>query len=122
MATMEMEINDTGKGSSINSEETLGDIEEEDVFFQDIVLLLEHGITTDDVRSLKAAGINTIKGIQMTIRKKLLAIKGFDDIKIDKIKEACTKLSLTSGFMTALEVADQRKQVFKLSTGSKCLE
>ncbi|KAF5269990.1 hypothetical protein FQR65_LT05789 [Abscondita terminalis] len=117
-----IQIVDPEKESSTNSEENLGDLEEEEAFFQDIVLLLEHGITQDDLKRLKAAGINTIKGIQMTIRKKLLEIKGFDDDKIDKIKGACTKISLSNGFMTALEVVDQRKQIFKLSTGSKNLD
>ncbi|KAK5642061.1 hypothetical protein RI129_008228 [Pyrocoelia pectoralis] len=103
------------------SEENLGDLEEEECFFQDIVLLLDLGIALDDVKRLKDAGINTIKGVQMTIPKKLLEIEGFDDKKIVKIKEACTKVSFVNSFTTALEV-DQRNQIFKLSTGSKAFD
>lgn len=117
-----MEVHENDKESSVMSEDNLGDLEEEEAFFQDIVLLLEHGIAIEDIKRLKTVGINTIKGIQMTIRKKLLEIKGFDETKIDKIKEACCKIAMSSAFMTALEVADQRKQVFKLSTGSKALD
>lgn len=115
-------VTDVEPESSVVSEENLGDIEEEECAFQDIEMLLEHGVDAEDVKKLKADGINTIKGVQMTIRKKLLKLKGFDEAKIDKIKEICSKLSLTSGFMTALEVSDRRKQIFKLSTGSRKLE
>ncbi|XP_060535292.1 meiotic recombination protein DMC1/LIM15 homolog [Cylas formicarius] len=99
-------------------EECSENLEEEETFFQDIDMLLEHNIPLEDVKLLKKAGINTIKGIQMCIRKKLLSIPNFNDAKIDKIKEACCKIASNSGFMTALEVCDQRKQIFKLSTGS----
>lgn len=123
----EMELMEATEGSEqdretvTDSEENLG-LEEEECFFQDIDTLLEQGISNADIARLKRVGINTIKGIQMTIRKKLLEIKGFDEEKIKKIKEACCKVSLTNGFMTALEVCDQRKQVFKLTTGSKNFE
>lgn len=95
---------------------------EDDIFFQDLDALLDHGIPSSDIQKLKKAGINTVKGVQMTTRKKLLEIKSFTEEKIFAIKEACCKVSLTSGFLTALEVSDQRKQVFKLSTGSSYLE
>lgn len=98
------------------------DLEEDEVFFQDIDLLLEHNILPEDINILKALGINTIKGVQMTMRKKLLQLKGFTTEKVDKIKDACCKIVLSNGFMTALEVSDQRKQIFKLSTGSSRLE
>ncbi|KAJ9575479.1 hypothetical protein L9F63_007684 [Diploptera punctata] len=54
----------------------------------------------------------------MCTRKKLCGIKGFSEAKVDKIKEACSKLE-TGSFLTALEVSERRKQVFRLSTGSK---
>lgn len=97
-------------------------LEEEETFFQDLEALLDHGIPASDIQKLKKAGINTVKGVQMTTRKRLMEIKGFTEEKIQAIKEACCKVSLTSGFLTALEVSDQRKQVFKLSTGSSNLE
>lgn len=98
------------------------DMEEEDIFFQDIDILLEHNIPLADITMLKMEGINTIKGLQMTMRKKLLGLKGFTNEKIDKIKELCCKVVLSNGFMTALEVSDQRKQIFKISTGSSNFE
>lgn len=96
-------------------------IEEEESFFQDIDTLEQFGIHIADIKRLKELGICTIKGIQMTTRKALCASKGFSEAKVDKIKEACQKLSAT-GFMTALEVSDKRKCIFKLSTGSQEFE
>ncbi|KAG5900360.1 hypothetical protein JTB14_033809 [Gonioctena quinquepunctata] len=121
-ATIEkMEVVNTSDVGTTESFENL-DVEEEESFFYDIDLLAEHDISVDDIKLLKTIGINTIKGIQMTIRKKLLELKGFNDEKIQKIKDACCKISLTNGFMTALEVSDQRKQIFKLQTGSSKLD
>ncbi|KAI8426172.1 hypothetical protein MSG28_005113 [Choristoneura fumiferana] len=101
-------------------EDNISDNEEE-TFFQDVDILQKHGINVADIKKLKTAGICTIKGIQMSTKKKLCNIKGFSDAKVDKIKEACQKV-VTLGFMTALEVSDRRKQVFKISTGSAELD
>lgn len=102
-------------------DDNTSEIDEEESFFQDVDLLQKHGINVADIKKLKAAGICTIKGIQMSTKKKLCSIKGFSDNKVEKIKEACQKIC-THGFMTALEVSDRRKQVFKISTGSTELE
>jgi meiotic recombination protein DMC1 len=48
-------------------------------------------------------------------------IRGFSEAKVDKIKEACAKVD-TGVFLTALQVSDRRKQVFRLRTGSQELE
>ncbi|CAH1964109.1 unnamed protein product [Acanthoscelides obtectus] len=110
-------------GETIRSEtetvESCEHLEEEDeTFFQDIELLLDCGILQEDVKRLKEAGINTIKAVQMTTRKKLCEIKGIHEEKIDRIKAACCKIAASNIFITGLEVSDQRKQVFRLSTGS----
>lgn len=102
-------------------DDNISENEDEESFFQDVDILQKHGINVADIKKLKAAGICTIKGIQMSTKKKLNNIKGFSETKVDKIKEACQKV-ITSGFMTALEVSDRRKQVFKISTGSNELE
>ncbi|KAJ8924919.1 hypothetical protein NQ315_001076 [Exocentrus adspersus] len=114
-------VNATSEEGTIESEEVL-DLEEEESFFQDIDLLAEHNVSHEDIKMMKKLGVNTIKGVQMTMRRKLLSLKGFDEAKVDKIKEVCCKISLSNGFLTALEVSDQRKQIFKLSTGSTKLD
>ncbi|XP_046856493.1 meiotic recombination protein DMC1/LIM15 homolog [Xenia sp. Carnegie-2017] len=102
-------------------EADLSDQEEEDSFYLDIDLLQNHGINVADIKKLKAAGICTIKGVQMTTRRKLCQIKGISEAKMEKIKEAAAKLS-TAGFMTALEFSDVRKMCFRISTGSDELD
>ncbi|KAL1129093.1 hypothetical protein AAG570_013624 [Ranatra chinensis] len=75
------------------SEEVL-DYDDEESFFQDVDVLQNHGINVADIKKLKSS-----------------------EAKVDKIKEACAKLS-SIGFLTALQVSDKRKNVFKVSTGS----
>ncbi|KAJ3121526.1 Meiotic recombination protein dmc1 [Physocladia obscura] len=76
------------------------------------------GINVADILKLKAAGIQTIRGVQMTTVRNLGKIKGMSDAKVEKIKEAATKL-LPQGFITGVELAMKRRHIFKLTTGSK---
>ncbi|XP_049860169.1 meiotic recombination protein DMC1/LIM15 homolog isoform X2 [Schistocerca gregaria] len=109
------------KGDQVVAAE-YSDVDEEESFFQDVDVLQEHGINVADIKKLKSSGICTIKGIQMCTRKKLCGIKGFSEAKVDKIKEACCKIGTGMGFLTALEVSDRRKYVFRVSTGSQELD
>jgi len=95
--------------------------QEEESFYQDIDLLQNHGINVADIKKLKTAGICTIKGVQMTTRRKMCQIKGISEAKMEKIKEAAAKLA-NAGFVTALEYSDMRKMVFRISSGSAELE
>ncbi|KAA0195613.1 hypothetical protein HAZT_HAZT010301 [Hyalella azteca] len=61
--------------------------DEETSFFTDIDEMQAHGINAADIKKLKSVGICTIKGVQMTTRRKLCAIKGLSEAKVDKIKE-----------------------------------
>ncbi|XP_066291562.1 meiotic recombination protein DMC1/LIM15 homolog [Branchiostoma lanceolatum] len=102
-------------------EEEVQNEDDDDSFFQDIDMLQNQGINAADLKKLKSAGICTIRGIQMTTRKRLCNIKGISEAKMDKIKEAAAKLG-DAGFMTALEYSDRRKTVFKIQTGSSELD
>ncbi|XP_030118869.4 meiotic recombination protein DMC1/LIM15 homolog isoform X4 [Taeniopygia guttata] len=99
-------------------QEELGYQDDEESFFQDIDLLQKHGINVADIKKLKAVGICTIKGIQMTTRRALCNVKGLSEAKVDKIKEAANKL-VEPGFLTAFEYSEKRKMVFHVSTGSQ---
>ncbi|XP_014670277.1 PREDICTED: meiotic recombination protein DMC1/LIM15 homolog [Priapulus caudatus] len=112
MATIERE--DQTVEESVLDED---DVTEES-FFQDIDTLQNHGINVADIKKMKTTGICTIRGVQMTTRKKLCNIKGLSEAKVDKIKEAVAKIS-NIGFLTGLEVSEKRKQVFKITTGSE---
>ena len=93
--------------------------EEEEDFFQDIEMLQNHGINVADIKKLKTAGVCTVRGIQMVTKKKLCNIKGLSEAKVDKMKEAVMKISGPgAGFCTALQHSQQRKNIFRVSTGS----
>ena len=93
--------------------------DEQSDFYQDIDLLQSHGINVADIKKLKTAGICTIRGIQMTTKKKLCAIKGLSEAKVDKMKEAVLKIcGSNAGFCTALQHSLNRRNVFRVGTGS----
>uniref|UniRef100_A0A2P2I8X6 Meiotic recombination protein DMC1/LIM15 homolog n=1 Tax=Hirondellea gigas TaxID=1518452 RepID=A0A2P2I8X6_9CRUS len=99
------------------------EVEDEAVsFFTDIDELQTHGINVADIKKLKVVGICTIKGIQMTTKRKLCAIKGLSEAKVDKIKEVVAKLSGAEAFVTALVVCERRRCIFRVSTGSQELD
>ena len=64
----------------------------------------------------------------MTTRKRLLAIKGLSEAKVDKIKEALAKMTAGSastgegGFVTALQASINRRNIFRITTGSAELD
>ena len=79
------------------------------------------GINAADLTKLKAAGVCTVKGVQMCTRKFLLNIKGISEAKVDKIKEAAMKMS-DAGFITAMEYSSRREKVIRITTGSAELD
>ncbi|KAF8932021.1 Meiotic recombination protein dmc1 [Dissophora ornata] len=93
-------------------------IEEED---DEIDELQNHGINVADINKLKQAGVCTVRCVQMMTKKSLCRIKGFSEAKIDKLKDAASKLQSAS-FITGLEYSVQRKKVMTISTGSKQLD
>ncbi|KJX96600.1 meiotic recombination protein dmc1 [Zymoseptoria brevis] len=93
--------------------------EEQQNFIIDIDTLQSHGINAADIAKLKLAMYFTVGSVQSTPTKRLLLIKGFSDIKVEKVKEACKKCQAAgSRFMTAAELLLKRKTCFRLSTGS----
>ncbi|BCS23330.1 recombinase DMC1 [Aspergillus puulaauensis] len=92
----------------------------DDDFIVDVDCIQAHGIGAADITKLKANGYFTIASIHGATRKTLLRIKGFSEIKVEKVKEAINKcLPSASGFITAMELSHQRKRVVHISTGSK---
>lgn len=81
------------------------------------------------------------QSVNIATKKKLENIKGFSETKVEKIKEAVKKCAVSlvpchlhrsstdntlqpssGSFMTALDLADIRKRVIRVSTGSKQLD
>lgn len=66
---------------------------------------------------------NMLQSLLAQTTRKLLKIKGFSEGKVEKVKEAAKKLQPTAcGFITAAELAEQRKGCVRISTGSKQLD
>ncbi|OOQ87532.1 meiotic recombination protein DMC1 [Penicillium brasilianum] len=97
-----------------------GDEFNDDDFIVDIDGIQAHGIGAADITKLKANGFYTVASVHGATRRTLLKIKGFSEIKVEKVKEAIQKcLPSASGFVTAMELHHQRKKVVRISTGSK---
>ncbi|KAK4989628.1 hypothetical protein LTR50_003095 [Elasticomyces elasticus] len=93
---------------------------DENDFIVDIDEIQAHGVNAADITKLKSDGFYTVASVTAATRKVLLKIKGFSEIKVEKIKEAVNKCSPTAnGFITAAELGHQRKRCIRLSTGSK---
>ncbi|KAJ5312951.1 hypothetical protein PENANT_c018G04605 [Penicillium antarcticum] len=96
------------------------EFEDDELFIVDIDTIQSHGIGAADITKLKASGFYTVASVHGATRKTLLKIKGFSEVKVEKVKEAIQKcLPSASGFITAMELHHQRKRVVRISTGSK---
>ncbi|KAK3115918.1 hypothetical protein LTR53_004249 [Teratosphaeriaceae sp. CCFEE 6253] len=99
------------------SELTFGQYES---YIVDVDQLQNHGIGQADIIKLKAASYHTVASVHAAMGRHLLKIRGFSDMKVEKVKEAVKKcLPNTSGFITAAETLLNRRRCFRLSTGSK---
>ena len=79
------------------------------------------GVTASDVAKLVEAGYNTVQSLAFAPRKELLEVKGFSDIKVDKIIKEAAKL-VPMGFTSVTEVYAKRAEVCYISTGSSELD
>ncbi|CAN9199860.1 Meiotic recombination protein [Alternaria arborescens] len=105
--------------SSVASDDSNND----DGFIVDIDAIQAHGIGAVDISKLKSNGYYTIASVHSATRRNLLKIKGFSEIKVDKVKDAIAKCQPSGGgFQTAHELGHLRKRVIKISTGSKALD
>eukprot|EP00762_Andalucia_godoyi_P003161 ANDGO_01113.mRNA.1 Meiotic recombination protein DMC1 homolog len=89
--------------------------------FESVDRLQEHGINAADLKRLKECGILTVARVLMTTRKDLLNIKGMSDAKLDKLLDAAAKLSGPQ-FVSGVVALEKRKEVLKVTTGSKALD
>jgi DNA repair protein RAD51 len=83
--------------------------------------LEKEGISASDIKKLKEGGLYTVEGVAYQPKKTLLKIKGISEAKADKIILASNKL-VQMGFTTATEYETTRKNILKISTGSKELD
>ena len=112
-----MELASEGSCSYVNEESEYALIQrEDDEAFVGVEELQSHGIGAADIQKLRAAGICSIKGVNMTSKRSLAKVKGLSEAKVDKIKEVAGKIQ-DCGFISALEYSVKRQSVFRIGTG-----
>lgn len=83
--------------------------------------LKKAGVSLADINKLVEAGFNTVEALAYAPKKQLLTIKGFSDIKVDKLIKEAAKL-VPMGFTTASAYHEKRKELVYLTTGSSELD
>ncbi|KAF2720467.1 hypothetical protein K431DRAFT_285771 [Polychaeton citri CBS 116435] len=98
----------------------ISDDEVEEQLIVDIDQLQAHGIGQADIGKMKAAGLYTVASVHSSTTKTLLKIRGFSEVKVEKVKEAVRKcLPNGAGYVTGHELLQLRRRCFRISTGSK---
>jgi hypothetical protein len=86
----------------------VADFLRKDGFIVDIDAIQAHGIGAVDIAKLKANGYYTIASVHSATRRNLLKIKGFSEIKVDKVKDAITKCQVNTPHLAALHLTDDQ--------------
>ena len=84
----------------------------------DISDLEKSGISKADIQKLVEAGYNTIEALAFTPKKNLILVKGFSEIKAEKVLKEAIKL-IPMGFKSATEYFLKRQNVCYITTGSQ---
>jgi meiotic recombination protein DMC1 len=111
MKSNQIQIESEAEAMDEDTEFTINEIEK----------LQEFGINVADINKLKTSGFCTVSSILMATKKELLNIKGITEQKIEKIQEAAMKLE-QGGFTTGYGIMLKRKNVLRITTGSKKLD
>ncbi|KAL7720124.1 DNA repair protein RAD51-like protein [Entamoeba marina] len=80
-----------------------------------------NGIASGDIKKLKEGGIYTVQALAYSSIKSLIQIRGVSDKKAEKLLAEARKL-VPLGFVNAAELNQSRKDVIKISTGSRELD
>ncbi|GAA5832624.1 hypothetical protein JCM11251_001390 [Rhodosporidiobolus azoricus] len=83
----------------------------------DVEELQAQGISAQDITKLRTAGYATVVGVMQATRRQLVKVKGLSEVKVEKIKDAASKLCPQT-FLTGAECALRREKVVSISTGS----
>ena len=86
--------------------------------FRSIHTLEAVGIHSSDIRKLIDGGFHTVDGLAQAPMKAILAIKGISDVKAEKIMQEVRKV-VPMGFTTASMCLEARKEIVRVTTGSK---
>ena len=91
------------------------------VAYTSLEALQEHGIATNDIQKLNAAGYFTLESVAHATARKLQDVKGISEAKVQKLKEI-VKTMVPMDFKTAADALEDRKAMVTLTTGSTELD
>lgn len=81
------------------------------------------GVNMSEIKKLQEAGYSTVGSVLQACTRDLIAIKGFSDAKVEKIREAARKLDIRGGcFKSGLEMKEKRRTIIRITTGSNALD
>ncbi|TBU00721.1 DNA repair protein Rad51, partial [Hamiltosporidium magnivora] len=83
--------------------------------------LKKEGIAASDIAKLIEAGYNTVESLAFTPKKTLMNVKGFSEVKAEKLLKEAAKL-VPMGFISATKFHEKRAEVIYLTTGSSELD
>ena len=79
------------------------------------------GISAGDVKKLKDNGIFTVQAVAYASVKQLTGIKGISEQKAEKLLSEARKM-VPMGFVSASVISEQRKEVIRITSGSRELD
>ncbi|KAG0438868.1 DNA repair protein RAD51 like protein A [Dictyocoela muelleri] len=83
--------------------------------------LKKEGINQSDINKLMEAGYNTVESLAFTPKKQIMLVKGFSEVKAEKILKEAAKL-VPMGFTTATVIHQKRSEMLYITTGSSELD
>ena len=95
--------------------------QEEDVEYHPVDLLQEYGLNSTDIKKLQEAGYNSLEALAFTCKKNLLAIKGINEAKADKLIKILEE-TLNLKIQPSSVALEERKRITRITSGSKELD
>ena len=84
--------------------------------------LEQFGFKSSDIKALNEGGYYTFEAVLFATRKDLLKCKGISEQKAEKIVEEIKKQTQRLGFAPASKIHEMRKELVRISSGSKELD
>ena len=112
------QIDDEEEENEIEKEDNR---QEEDVEYHPVDLLQESGLNSTDIKKLQEAGYNSLEALAFTCKKNLLAIKGINEAKADKLIKILEE-TLNLKIQPSSVALEERKRITRITSGSKELD
>ena len=112
------QIDDEEEENEIEKEDNR---QEEDVEYHPVDLLQEYGLNSTDIKKLQEAGYNSLEALAFTCKKNLLAIKGINEAKADKLIKILEE-TLNLKIQPSSVALEERKRITRITSGSKELD